>query len=335
MGGKATRTQNFIATERLAQGAFFKSKGHSGHLGAPYRLPPDKRGLNLSDPISQAAEDYFRRHGITWHIHASHGLSSQTCCLNFLMPLATRPDLLSRLVGGALKIEPPKMLCVEEGAFGEPWFVGFEWIGAKNYLGEWPNTGQPTRGANVTSADAVVRFNHDGRDETLLIEWKYTERYGAPLADRRSKDGKSGGNLTRALRYADKVFDPNGPIRADRGLTLEAFFYEPFYQLLRQQMLAWRMERGLKERVRVLHISPRGNRDLHDVTSDAFKDFGHADAFEAFKAVLAQPDDGVPRFLNCHTEDVFGPLLAEMSADPWADYLADRYRFLATGEGAA
>ena len=74
------------------------------------------------------------------------------------------------------------MLPVEDGPDGEPWHVGLEWVDEHDYLSEWPAGKPPTRGANGTSADAIVRFRHEGRIETVLIEWKYTEAYGqAPV----------------------------------------------------------------------------------------------------------------------------------------------------------
>jgi hypothetical protein len=238
--------------------------------------------------------------------------------------------LLSRVIGNALGITP-KMLPVESGPDGADWFVGFEWTGRANHLSEWADgAASATRGANATSADAVVKFQHQGRTEILLIEWKYTERYGAPI----SPDP----NGTRRKRYADKAFSPNGPIRSDCGLKLEDFFWEPFYQLLRQQMLAWSMEKEKEdgaERVRVLHISPAGNRALHKITSRALEAIGgtkHDDAFEAFAAVQEPAEDGVPRFLSRTTEQVFGPFLKEAqqeaAAEAWAGYLRDRYTFL-------
>ena len=63
---------------------------------------------------------YFKDQRITWHRHADHGLSSQVCCLNFLAPLATQPELLARVIGGALEIAPPQMLRVEDGPDGQP-----------------------------------------------------------------------------------------------------------------------------------------------------------------------------------------------------------------------
>lgn len=313
----------FINDQRTDQARHFAEtyEDHEGFEGAGWRLSPDRVGDNLEPSIREAAADYFGRvHQITWHRHAAHGLSSQSCCLNFLMPLATRRDLLSRVIGDALGITPPEMLVVEEGAFGQDWFVGFEWIGRQDYLNEGAANGARTRGANATSADAIVRFRHEGRVETLLIEWKYTERYGAPL------DPK--GNPTRVRRYQDLAFSPDGPIKNDLGLTVKDFFWEPFYQLLRQQMLAARMQAAREDgtdRVRVLHISPSGNFDLHKVTAPALRPFG-ADAFGAFSAVLVDPT----AFIGRTTEQVFGPALTALPDDPWSRYLRDRYAFLDT-----
>lgn len=215
---------------------------------------------------------------------------------------------------------------IEDGPAGEPWFVGFEWTGRADYLSEWAKDAKSTtRGANATSADAVVRFEHEERIETLLIEWKYTETYGAPL--------QADGNPTRIARYVHKAFTPAGPIRADLGLKLEDFFWEPFYQLLRQQMLAWRMTQAHEDgadRVRVLHISPAANRALHAVTSPSLRRFGD-DAFEVFRCLLAQPED----FISQTTNQVFGALLLAKHNDPaaceWSGYIRDRYGGLVNG----
>lgn len=308
----------FVKGQRVSQGGYF-GRNHpeqSGYLGANYRLDPKKFVLNLAPEIREAAPAYFKEKGISWHTHCGHGLSSQICCLNFLMPLAHRPKLLSRLIGHALGIDPPDMLPMEHDTAGRAWFVAFEWIGG-DHLNEAAQNGTRTRGTNATSADAVVRFQHNGQTEILLIEWKYTESYGAPIPP--------AGNPTRMGRYRDIAFAPNGPIRADLGLAVEDFFWEPFYQLLRQQMLAFQMEMAREDgatRVRVLHISPAGNRALHKVTAPALRRFG-TDAFEAFRAVLAQRG----AFVGATIESLFQPLFdsGEADADEWSAYIRDRY----------
>ncbi len=319
------REVSFVAAQQASQAAYFKRVGIADvRTAEPYRLSPGRRDLNIAPTVREALEHYFGPpRNITWHQHADHGLSSQVCCLNFFAPLATQPNLLSRVIGAALNIEPPHMHPVEEGPQGERWFVGFEWPGRADYLGEWAkNAAAGPRGQNATNADAIVRFQSAGINETLLIEWKYTEEYGAPL--------RADGNPTRTKRYAEKMFAPDGPIRADLDLTLDEFFWEPFYQLLRQQMLAYRMQQAREdgaERVRVLHISPSRNRTLHKVTSPSLRRFGD-DAFEVFRGLLVDPD----AFVGRTTEAVFGPILYlehdDASAQAWASYLTDRYDFL-------
>ena len=64
------------------------------------------------------------------------------------------------------------MLSIEDDQY-----VAMEWIGRKTI---WRKKLLPTpkerAGANITSADAAVRFErNDGPQQIVLIEWKYTE----------------------------------------------------------------------------------------------------------------------------------------------------------------
>lgn len=313
---------DFVADQRAAQSAYFAATlpGHVGFEDSAYRLPPDQRLLNLNPGIRDAAERYFTDNAIAWHQHAAHGLSSQAACLNFLMPLATRPDVLARVVQSAVGGELPEMLPVEAGPDGEPWFVGFEWIGREDYLNEWPRGGRPRRGANVTSADAVLRFQQAGRVETLLVEWKYTESYGAPPEQKRETE--------RLRRYQKIIFSPFGPLRSDAGLKPADLFWDPFYQLMRQQILAARMQAAKEDgtqRVRILHVAPAGNWRLRRVTSPALRTLGD-DAFSVFRGLLADPES----FVSRTTEALFHPLITDAPTDDsWASYLRDRYALAA------
>jgi hypothetical protein len=315
---------DFVAQERERQAAFFAAAlpGEAGFEGSAYRLAPDNRLFNLNPAIRDMAARYFGENAIAWHQHAAHGLSSQICCLNFLMPLATRPDMLARLVQSATGGPLPEMLPVETGPDGTPWFVGFEWIGRKDYLNEWPRTGTPKRGANVTSADAVLRFRQAGKLETLLVEWKYTESYGPAPDPKREPE--------RLRRYQALAFAPFGPMRNDAGLKLTELFWEPFYQLFRQQLLAARMQiehEDGAERVRVLHIAPAANLKLRRVTSPALRALD-GDAFDIYRQLLVEPQD----FVSRSTESLFAPLIADAPGDdPWANYLSERYAFVAGG----
>ena len=312
---------SFATRERLQQAAYFNAElpGKNGYRGADYRLFPENKLLNLMPTIREAACSYFDKYDISWHIHANHGLSSQVCCLNFLMPFAEDPLMLARLIGQALKNRRPEMLEVEPGPDKHAWYVGFEWNGRCDYLNESGHQSKLRRGANSTSTDAMVRFRDGDITETLLIEWKYTESYGSPI--------KASGNPTRLERYKDLVFAPFGPIRNDLGLTIETFFWEPFYQLLRQQMLAFQMQRAKEDgadRVRLLHIAPSKNIALRKVTSPTLSMFG-SDALSVFQSLLVRPDD----FVSVSTEDLFDPILPDgATLDARAEYLRQRYAFL-------
>jgi hypothetical protein len=327
IGQRAT----FVAAQRNSQSRFFSRFDPDDLLdGCGWRLRSERAQLNLNPVSASEVEAYFAGAGgarIEWHRHRNHALSSQVCCLNFLAPLARQPKVLAVVVESALDLSGVEMRPTSRDVEGRPRFVEFEWIGEADHLGEWPAYGSPTRGANATSADAFIRFSASGHDMAALIEWKYTESYGAPLAD---AGGPGRGHDTRRRRYAGRLFSPDGPLRPDLGLSLDDLFWEPFYQLARQQMLACRMEKAREsgaEEVVVLHLSPAGNHALRRVTSPALKRFGN-DAFKVFSDLLANPR----RFRACTIERAFATALIKAGRDSqgqaWASYLLDRYDFL-------
>lgn len=313
----------FVEQEQAHQARFLERSFGASVLREehPWRFLPGQEALNLHPKAMALFGGWFGSpEGPTWHLHRGHGLSSQVCCLNFLAPLADRPDLLALLVETATGESGVEILPVERGLF-----VTFEWIGQRDYLNEAGPRGNRRRGANCTSADAFLRYRANGLEQALLVEWKYTESYGAPLPEHRRADD-SGGNATRRERYQDLVFSPAGPVRGDDDLKLDQFFWEPFYQLLRQQMLAFNMERDPEDpasRVRVLHLSPAGNHALHSVTSPALTRFG-TDAFAVHRSLLASPED----FLAVNIGRAFAPVLdrAEVAGEAeWAGYIRQRY----------
>ena len=151
------------------------------------------------------------------------------------------------------------------------------------------------------------------------MEWKYTESYGSPPNKKREPE--------RLRRYENIVFAPRGPIRAEPSIALTDLFWEPIYQLFRQQILAHRMQAAKEEgaeRVRVLHISPAANLALRRITSPNLRKHG-GDVFAVFASLLANADD----FISRSTETLFAPLVADAADnDEWATYLRSRYTFM-------
>jgi hypothetical protein len=290
----------------------------------PFCLPREHAEENLFSEIRTSALTCFDQQEIKWHDGldgnpSNHLCDSQVCCVNFLFPFVHRPSALAQLLRPIFP-SISQMLPLEIPGH----FVSFEWIGLKNYLGEKvPRHGKRTRGANFTSADAAVMFDReDGKRQIALIEWKYTESYGGrPL-----KVAPSGTDRTQIYRPLyerdDCVLDKS--LLSDFG----DLFYEPFYQLMRQQFLAHEMERAQElgaAVVSVLHISPVHNSDFGNVTSPALRSLGMS-VIDVWKRLTRNPD----RFASVSTEGLFGQLLINRLPElrAWWQYTNDRYSWL-------
>jgi hypothetical protein len=311
----------------------------------PFCLPVQAAAENLFEGVRTQIQGFESR-GIPWHKGVgggptTHLCSSQVCCVNFLAPFADKPSQLLALVRAVFP-DAAEMLPVDEGR-GD--YIEFEWIGDPNrdYLDEAPKRGRRTRGANCTSADAAVRFRLvDGREQVVLIEWKYCERY---------RDLQAIKMEARLLVKNGEAWTPSSQKRVDRyagrlaavaavpaGLTFEDLYVEPLYQLMRQQLLAYEMESIGKEAdvVSVLHLSPRANEDFKAITSPAVRGWAEANlpadqrnVVSAWSSLLKQSD----RFRHAAIEDGFAPALA--SPDPkvaeWGAYVRARYSWVEAG----
>jgi len=316
---------SYLSDAARIEGVYKKGKSH------PICLPRRHAEENLFSEIRVEAQAYFSEFEIKWHdgqagMPSNHLCDSQVCCVNFLFPFHDQPDALADLLCPVFP-DLAKMLPIENGQY-----VAFEWIGAKNYLHEKiAHTGKRTRGANFTSADAAVMFEcTDGRRQIVLIEWKYTEAYNSKQSLAIAKSGTDRREIYRWL------FDRSDcPIDKSVLPTFDALFYEPFYQLMRQQFLAHEMERERElgaEVVSVLHIAPAHNIDFRRVTSPALEHLGETATGVWQRLVTAQD-----RFTSVSTEALFGNLvvkpLPEMQA--WADYIRARYGWILSHDADA
>ena len=279
-----------------------------------------ERAQNLRPEIQSVATALFDdTPKIDWHSYAGHGCSSQACCVNFLLPMANRPELLSRWVDHVLGLQGANVRPIEKRA-GAEWSLAFEWFPPTDYLNEADTNGKKPRGSNSTSVDAALHFDYRGERYLLLIEWKYIEQYGST---RPAKD--IAGDPTRDRRYSNIWKRPHGPIRADAPQRLQDFYLNPWYQLLRQQMLAYHAETdpfSRYDRATVLHISPSGNDALKRVNGAAFQGCEGATLFEAFRNLL--DPQLADRFRSITTEAAFAPLADWPEAD-WLPWLRGRY----------
>ena len=226
--------------------------GTAGPRLYEFCLPAESAALSLLPEVREPALALFAELGIPWHAGvdggpSNHLLSSQLQCVNALGQMVSDPSRIVRAFGDLLGIA--EVLPIEPGRY-----LTFEYIGPTDFFSEAPH-GQRIRGAHCTSVDAA--FLHRTKDdlvELVLVEWKYTESY-------RRRAPAPGRDAVRFHRYGVAVADPAGPVRGD-VLSFEDLLDEPFYQLVRQQLLAHALETAGAEgasRVRVLHVLPRGN----------------------------------------------------------------------------
>lgn len=322
----------FLESEKLHQAGFkasspyfsiaARANGVYKGKSRPFCLPREYAEENLLPEIRQAALAYFASQGIKWHDGqngkpSNHLCDSQVCCVNFLFAFSDKPDALAKLLRPVFHAIR-EMVPVESGQY-----VAFEWIGEKI-----SRNGKRTRGANFTSADAMVMFELiNGKRQIALIEWKYTESYGGASL----KIAKSGTDRTSIYRPLFRGDDC--PINRELLPDFEALFYEPFYQLMRQQFLAHEMERAKElgaETVCVLHIAPDRNADFRRVTSPALAPLGET-VTDIWKK-LVRPCD---RFISISTEQLFGGWSVEEFPETraWWEYITARHAWIQQGAG--
>lgn len=286
---------------------------------------------NLHQSIRNEAIDYFSSRNIQWHdgknsrmLPSNHLCCSQSCCVNFLFAMVSNDKLLAN-VFKAVYPElgmPLPMFDGDINAEGEHPYLSFEWIGLSDYLAETRRKpGRRTRGANYTSADFAFRFQRtDARIQVVLGEWKYTEYYGYE---------DKGTNQTRLDNYAQAFARSPGAFTCKDQALYRGLFVEPFYQLMRLQLLAQEMEANHEmdaDLVTVLHVHPAANREFTErVTSEYLAArFPGQGVMSIWKQVVDQT-----RFTTISVEHLLQLIgKARLLANPaWVDYLQTRYTF--------
>ena len=333
--GRESALATYVHTQRLRQSAFKQSwkrfprparaDGKYGKKSYPFVLPAGFARENLWDPIRAAALRHFYVQRIAWHDGQNRGpleqrepsphlLDSQVCAVNFWWGLSLSPDSLAAALRSVFDDVERVVLPSESGPLAE-----VEWVGLERYLDE---KGWPGRGEFATSADLLLAYEDAaGNRHGVLVESKYTETYSV---DRRSDIGRSGER--RLATYMPLFHADDSPIRNDRGLDLRNLLVEPFYQHLRQQLLASAMEREREldfATVTCLHVSSRANREFHEgITAPELREPGKT-VGDVWKAILVRPD----RYRSVAYEDLFAAVAA--TSDPemagWEDYQQARY----------
>ena len=275
MQGRSSRT----GFERAAKVRQHDFRDGSATISDDAKQPTDDKGLrnphllalgyeveNLFPGIRDAggAIDFFGERDIKWWKSSRSGddtkldgptrnmASSQVACVNFLPPLAGIPGALTAVLR-ALDGDVRVVVDIHHDGRTSP--VEFEWLGIPRSL-----EGGTTRGAQNTSVDAfLVAETVSGRRRAYLLEWKYVERY---LGTRPDFKGEGRAGDTRRLRYDAPYLSSFSSFDPAAAPDLDDFLYEPFYQIMRQRLLADRMvqQRELEvDEAKVVVVVPEEN----------------------------------------------------------------------------
>lgn len=182
---------------------------------------------NIYHEIRQDVIDYFDENEISWWQGkpVPHMNSSQIACVNHLFLLRQDHDAvlsIAKNASGLDLIDVVKMNCDKN-----PQYISFEVVSTNDLL----NEGKRTRGRNCTSVDAaIIGIDRNGKRWLLPIEWKYTESYGNSC----DKTGKG-----RPDHYREYIAT-SSYLKGDEE-SLKIYFWEPFYELMRQTIWAERI----------------------------------------------------------------------------------------------
>lgn len=223
---------------------------------------------NLYAPIRNEAVAYFKDNGIGWwggFKPSGHVLSSQIACLNHLFAIRNEAEAVLSVLNN-VRNEFTEVLPIPSDK--TPAYIAFEVVSDEDHL----NEGTPNRGSNCTSIDAFIYARHQSGELWLIpIEWKYTEHYNNQDKSEEDREGEpkgsNGKGKERMSRYNDLI------TKSDQLKSLEdyagsLYYYEPFYQLMRQTLWAENMVRSKNsERLKAdnflhIHVIPSENDEL-------------------------------------------------------------------------
>lgn len=283
---------------------------------------------NLFDPTF-ITENVSQK--VKTHQAITSPLSSAAACLNVLGNLNSNIiDLKNYLNSFGLGIEEilpfPTGTNIKGEFYDDKGPVVFEWIGPK-VSPLYENSGG--RGHNRTSVDAYVLALIDNKLTQIFIEWKFNESYSG-----KSKFiGDQG--IERLRRYSSVMANMrrNNPfnINDKSKLGLYDFGYEPFYQLLRNTLLARAttplpINDYLIEDYRILHLTHSQNKKLnvirekHTIYTPGLQSEVGKQIHDVWSNTILSPDERIHFYAGFWDKS-----LNNLSEGPLKDYLVERY----------
>ena len=265
-----------------------------------------------------AIKTYFDEADIAFHTESLNLKSSQVCCINFLFPL--KQDLRSATrVFKELFTNLVKVTKIE-----------FEYTADDIYrsLGE-PENGK--RGQNRTSIDTAIFWNDTNDIKHIsLIEWKYTEGNFGVCSSYNSgcKNLDLKNNVEQSCILSREKNRKYWSLMKNAGIDINNLslktgcpFQGPFYQLMRQQIFAYLLEKKYPgSEVELIAMSFAGNKALHKVPNNLKYISGKNDLIDVWNSVNTRKVRSVTVQTLLSAIDNTGDLTTK-----WRNYIKNRY----------
>ena len=255
------KNDQYTRVERLIEKreAFYNDPGNGYFRGKQYPFILNARTKNFYAPIKYEVMEYFADNNITWWgglRPTNHPLSSQIACVNHLFAIRRDKDAVIAVVKNIVpNVRDVSLILSDDTNAG---YIQFEAVSNVDNLFELDGA-KPTRGSLCTSIDALIIAElTDSSRLMIVIEWKYTESYG----NENKAAGEKG--ITRKERYTGLI-NASAQLISD---THDVYYFEPFYQLMRQTLWAEQMIRGKETEIIKaddylhVHIIPPDNNEL-------------------------------------------------------------------------
>jgi hypothetical protein len=216
---------------------------------------------NLYSKIQSHVIPYFEDNDISWwgedtKVPTGHMLSSQIQCLNFLFALRSDKYAvlqLTQLFDSEIDDILPTIGDKDSG------YIAFEFIYENAKLLNEDDY-EAKRGAYCTSIDAFIIAERKGEKVLIPIEWKYTESY----LEGENKALEPGKGKTRQRRY-NQLIRNSTQLKSIPELEDSVYYYEPFYELMRQTLLVEQMvNSGVANDFLHILVVPPENKDFLD-----------------------------------------------------------------------
>jgi hypothetical protein len=284
--------------------SLFRDPGSGVFAGKEREFVLSEPSLNLWEGIREDCKHYFNENKIVWWKGkdgdpTGHLLSSQVACLNHLYYARQRSDVANAILK---RVDSSIVQAVKM----EDAFVHFEYIGKRQYL----NEKDFRRGANCTSIDAAMVGERADKTRVLFfIEWKYTEIY--PQKDCYITE--------RSKVYDDLIQSDDSPFNP---INVQAFYFEPFYQMMRQTLLAQAcvkaQEYDCTDFLHV-HVIPSENMELLNTITSPY--LSGKSISDAWKVVLKSPQ----KYLSLSPDELLSNCVSVPDTRSWLSYIRKRY----------